>query len=254
LTGYYVGTCKNATTRVGGNLVLLLHGTTEPAIFGELGLYGELTGGGPFYGTVTGKSVVFSTCVPAALTFVNWQAQYADQQLTGSFTTGCDHPNGWVSQDGVWVCSHVRELVSTPPSHSNLISLYNDGHAEGPFTMDNFARLVGSGCWPLNAVVALEDLTLWCSLRELLDFIKSKRRQQPGVCPSSAQETQTDKAQPGVYPSPVHDHREPDAYKVQAVYQQQPSFAYEVARETGKKLLSSVVVSLLLSAFGLSRD
>jgi hypothetical protein len=70
--GYFVGECRNETVGLTANLVMFLHGAGQSRIHGELGIYGELDGGGAFHGKIAGNSISFSTSEPSIHLVIEW--------------------------------------------------------------------------------------------------------------------------------------------------------------------------------------
>lgn len=217
--GNYVGICHNRTANLSANLVLLLHGSADQRVHGELGLYGDLAGGGAFHGTLAAGSLSFTTCEPGLQLVIEWQGHIRGTELKGAYEVFCDHPeapaHGLQHQYGEWGCRLARRLGPPNSSRMHLVSVFDQGRSEGPFILDDFVRHVRAGRWPMSAVVALDDMMTWWSLAELLSFIESQG--QPVQPPT-------------------------------------PSFASEVARETGKKVIAGALAALVLAAFGISSD
>jgi hypothetical protein len=49
LPGWFAGTCTNTTVNQTANLLLRIYGATDFRMHGELGVYGNLDGGGSFH-------------------------------------------------------------------------------------------------------------------------------------------------------------------------------------------------------------
>jgi len=150
--GNSVGVCNSHTARLSVNLVFLLHGVTGSRVHGELGLYGDLGGGGPFHASLSGDSLSFSTCEPTVQLLIEWKAQFHGEQLSGSYECFCDHPEA--EAEGLkyhledWSRQRVRGLGDIDPSRMNLVSVFHVGQSYGPFSVADFARDVQAGQWP----------------------------------------------------------------------------------------------------------
>jgi hypothetical protein len=218
--GYYVGVCHNHTAQLSANLVLLMHGLAESRVHGQLGLYGDLGGGGPFHGNLATGSLSFTTCEPTIQLVIDWRGKFTGTELSGTYDATCDHPDalshGLQYQQGHWASRLARSLDDPDPSRMHLVSVFDQGRRDGPFTLEDFARFVRARRWPLSAVVALDDLTTWGSLADFLAFLESQAPQM---------------GQPP-----------------------QPSFARDVARDTGRLVVSSVLATLVLAAFGINTN
>jgi len=90
-SGWFVGTCTNATISISANLLLVIHGMSGGTIYGELGLSGELGGGGPFHGTINDGTIVFTTCLPANQTVIEWCAELSENKISGTYSVTSDN-------------------------------------------------------------------------------------------------------------------------------------------------------------------
>ena len=161
MTGWFVGVCTNTTVNLSANLLLLIHGVTDTAIHGELKLSGDLDGGGPFYGRIRGGTIAFMTCIPAQQVVIEWRSDISETGYSGTYQATSDHPEivaaGLQHQEGVWSCSFVRALGQATPERDGLVWLFDEGVAEGPLPVDEFAMHAAAGRWPGRTLVALED-------------------------------------------------------------------------------------------------
>ena len=189
--GYYAGTCTDNKAGFSANLILILHSASSGTLHGELALCGGLDGGGLFRGTVSRRSIAFTTSEPSAQLVTEWQGRFVDNKLKGTYTVASHHPKfaapGPPHQQGVWACSFVRALGGLQQSRSNLAWVFHAGRFDGPFKLDVFVQHVEAGRWPLTAVVALDDFTSWCSLTELLALVQSQAPGQPSEPPPASQ-------------------------------------------------------------------
>jgi hypothetical protein len=169
---WFVGKCTNTTMGASANLLLIIHGVSSGKIYGELGLSGDLVGSGSFEGKVTGADIVFSTCVPAEQVVIEWLGQIAHGQIRGTYSARTSHPDllasGHQFQNGIWECLFSRIIGNPDPAGIDEVYIYNDGSAEGPFTVRQFEQLTLESRWPAKAIVALKDRTCWTSVGEYI--------------------------------------------------------------------------------------
>ena len=52
--------------------------------------------------------------------------------------------------------------------------VYHDGNEEGPFTTEAFIQRLNGGQWPANAIVALNDRTIWSTTAACLEKIQAE--------------------------------------------------------------------------------
>lgn len=172
ISGWFVGTCTNTTEGVSANLLLFIHGVTEGKVHGELGLSGELDGGGPFHGRLNDETMVFTTCVPAAQVVIEWRAQINAGQLSGTYSVCCDDPkmaaSGLARSVGVWSCAFVRSPGAVDIERNNQAWVFDEGSSEGPLAVEEFAQQAAAGRWPEKAIVAMEDCTAWTTVGQFL--------------------------------------------------------------------------------------
>jgi hypothetical protein len=172
-SGWFVGTCTNTTVGASANLLLLIHAVSSATVHGELGLSGELSGGGPFHGRINGDHLVFTTCMPIVQTVIEWRAKMSEGTVSGTYSVACDNPEiltgGFGRQEGVWACSFVRGLETPDPEKRGLVWVFDAGVSDGPISREEFVKSAGSGRWPDNAIVAMADCTSWTSVGQFLD-------------------------------------------------------------------------------------
>jgi DnaJ like chaperone protein len=176
LSGWYVGTCTNRTVSLSANMLIVIHGATGSTIHGELGLSGDLGGGGPFHGSIHEGEFVFTTCAPANQTVIEWRGELSENPISGTYSVVCDHPEriaeGLGRQEGIWACSFIRSLGAIDPEKSDLVWVFDNGETEGPIATREFNQRAASGRWPAKAIVAMQDRTLWMTIAE---FLNTKR-------------------------------------------------------------------------------
>ncbi len=179
LHGWLVGTCANSTVSLSANLLLRIHGVAENRIHGELCLYGELGGGGPFHGSIQGDNVRFTTCVPAMQMVIAWIGNQTDEGLAGTYEVWSDRADlaaqGLQEQAGIWSCALVGAPEETGADRTKLVWVFHQGRSEGPFSVELLVKHATAERWPLHALVARENFTVWNSLREFLDSIEAGR-------------------------------------------------------------------------------
>lgn len=175
LTGWFVGTCTNSTAHTSANLLLRIHGATETRIHGELSLFGDLGGGGPFHGTVQGETVRFTTCLPALQIVIEWDGRRTGDGMAGTYEVWSDHPEvaalGLQRQTGVWACALVSQLDAAGANRTELVWVFHDGQSEGPLTVEVFLKHTADERWPSHALAARENCTVWCTVGELRDSL-----------------------------------------------------------------------------------
>ena len=161
LTGWFVGTCTNSTVNTSANLLLHIHGATEVRIHGELSLFGELDGGGPFHGTVLGETVRFTTCLPALQIVIEWEGKRTGDGMAGTYDVWSDHPGvaaqGLQRQAGIWSCALVSQPDETGADRTGLVWVFHDGQSDGPFTVEAFLKHTAAERWPPHALTAREN-------------------------------------------------------------------------------------------------
>jgi hypothetical protein len=170
--GWFVGKCTNKTVGLSANLLLTITGVNETTIHGELGLSGDLGGGGVFHGKIKGKSFEFTTCVPEMQTIIEWKGTLAADQISGEYIVKSDDPKivaeGMQSQQGAWWCAFVRRLGSADPNKADQVYIFHDGLNIGPLEFAHFKQTIHSGRWPANAIVSLDDCTRWTTIGDYL--------------------------------------------------------------------------------------
>ena len=175
--GWFVGTCANATVSETANLLLLIHGGTATRVHGELSLFGELGGGGPFHGRVNGQELRFTTCLPLLQTVVEWHGQRTESGLAGTYQVCCDLPEVVTAdlsqQRGHWSCVQVNHADDT--GQPGAIWVFHDGQSEGPLSEAEFLRRAHASRWPPHALAAREKGTSWNTVGGLCDLLEASR-------------------------------------------------------------------------------
>ena len=175
LVGWHVGTCTNTSAGLTANLMLTIYGVTVSTIHGELALAGALGGGSPFQGTLANGQVRFTTVAPAEQFAITWQANILDTCLSGTYVVRCDNPEvklAWRHQQGIWSCKLVRPMMAPNPDDAHRVWVYHNGVEEGPLNSEDFNQRLISGQWPPNAIVGLNDQTIWSTVADCLEKIR----------------------------------------------------------------------------------
>jgi len=171
LAGWLVGTCTNTTVGMTANLMLTIYGTPDAKVHGDLALFGDLGGGGAFQGLITSDHITFTTTVPAEQIVIEWQGAILGGHVNGTYVARCDHPGidpALRHQEGVWSCNLVRNMGAPNPHEANTVWVYHDGNEDGPFTAEAFVQRLQAGQWQPNAILALNDRTIWSTAADYL--------------------------------------------------------------------------------------
>ena len=178
-TGWFVGTCVNTTVCQSANLLLLMHGGNEARVHGELSLFGELGGGGPFHGSWYEDQLRFTTCLPLLQTVVEWHGERTERGLTGTYQVWCDLPEevagGLGQQRGQWSCVRVNHADESGTVHPGDIWVFHDGHSQGPMNEQEFLRHATASRWPPHALVAHEHGTSWNTVSGMRGLLEAGR-------------------------------------------------------------------------------
>lgn len=178
VAGWFAGTCTNTTVNQSANLLLHIFGATDSRMHGELGLYGNLGGGGPFHASIKQGRVLFTTCLPAHQIVIEWSGARTEDGFSGTYKTECDAPDParGVSgpQEGIWSCSFVRDLSAPDADEFNRVSVFHEGRSEGPFSMEEFAQHAIAERWPPYAMAAAEDCTDWSTVGAFLASLRAE--------------------------------------------------------------------------------
>jgi hypothetical protein len=170
--GWFAGTCTNTTAGITANLLLKIHGATDRRMHGELGLYGNLGGSGPFYASLDHGRVRFTTCMPAYQVVIEWSGDLTENGFAGTYVTECDAPDlgqgGTGPQAGVWTCLFVRGLDDPDLARNHQVSVIHEGESAGPFTQEEFLQHALVGRWPPHALAAMQDCTVWGTVGECI--------------------------------------------------------------------------------------
>ena len=181
LAGWFAGTCTNTTAGITANLLVHIYGATAFRMHGELGLYGNLCGSGPFHASLSHGRARFTTCVPAYQVVIEWSGDLTGNGFAGTYITECDAPDlgqgGTGPQAGVWACTFVRGLDAPDLEKKDHVSVFHEGGSEGPFTEAEFMQHAMAGRWPTNALATAQDCSVWGTVGE---FIASQQARQVG--------------------------------------------------------------------------
>ena len=176
LPGWFAGTCTNTTANQSANLLLHIYGATDTRMHGELGLYGNLGGSGPFHASLKEGRVLFTTCQPARQVVIEWSGDRSDNGFTGTYKVEVDAPDlahGVLPlQEGIWSCTFVRGLSAPDADEIKDVSVFHEGKSEGPFPEEEFAQHAIAERWPSHALAATHDCTVWGTIGE---FIASRQ-------------------------------------------------------------------------------
>jgi len=179
---WFVGTCTNRTVDVSANMLLLVHGVTENRIYGELKLYGDLGGGGPFHGGVHQDTIRFTTCLPELQMVIIWVGTLTGEVFAGTYEVHSENADvvaqGLELQTGVWACSLVGLAGESGGGQGNTVWVFQDGTKNGPFPVEVFVAQASKGRWPPEALVAQENGTVWQSVREFLEAAETGKLAQ----------------------------------------------------------------------------
>jgi hypothetical protein len=174
--GWYVGTCTNTTVIMGANLLLTIYGAADGTLHGEIALFGDLGGGGVFEGMIANNQIIFTTTMPSQQVAITWAGTISGSGLSGTYVVRNDHPDVDPTlrhQTGVWSCQLVRPLGKLSPDEVQSVWVYHGGNVEGPFNFDDFNQYLAAGRWPANAIVRLDDRTLWLTTTACLEKIRA---------------------------------------------------------------------------------
>lgn len=174
LAGWYVGTCTNTTSNITANLLLQIHGATETRMHGELGLFGNLAGGGHFHASLDGGVIRFTTCIPAVQAVIEWIGKRVADGYSGSYQVTCDAPDPahdiMAQQEGVWSCARVDHL-----SHElESVFVFHDGETEGPLALEEFVQHATADRWPSHALVVRNHGTAWSTIGECITELQAQ--------------------------------------------------------------------------------
>ena len=173
--GWYVGVCTNTTVGMSANLRLTLYATNS-LLYGELELAGDLQGGGKVQGTIANEEFAIATVMPAEQTSITWHGRFIGGEIQGTYVVHSNDPRvdpDLREQKGVWFCRLVRPMGDPEASAADSVWVYHDGDEQGPFTMEAFKAGLTTGRWPANAMVGLNDRTVWSSVTEYLAKVQA---------------------------------------------------------------------------------
>jgi len=176
--GWFAGTCTNTTVNQTANLLLRIYGATDSRMHGELGVYGNLGGGGPFHASLKEGRVLFTTCQPAHQSVIEWSADRTDDGFSGTYKVEVDAPElaPWELrlQEGIWSCRFVRGSGAAAADEINHVSVFDEGKSEGPFAMEDFAQQAIAERWPPHALAATQDCTEWGTVGEFIASLQAR--------------------------------------------------------------------------------
>ncbi|MEK7782018.1 MAG: hypothetical protein AAB370_11015 [Verrucomicrobiota bacterium] len=171
---WYVGTCTNTTSDITANLLLQIHGATETRVHGELGLFGNLAGGGPFHASLDSGTIRFTTCIPAIQVVIEWTGKRVGDRYSGSYQVTCDAPDPergiMAREEGLWSCVQVNHLGHELES----VFVFHDGETEGPLALEEFVQHATVDRWPPHALVARHDFKLWSTVEGCITELQSQ--------------------------------------------------------------------------------
>jgi len=164
LAGWYVGTCNDANNASAANFMLNVYGATDTSLQGELGYFDEVNIVVPFRGIIIDDQISFTTVSPDQQTLVIWQGTISELEWTGTallFSNNSKINTALEPQEGAWACKLVRSAGAINPAEANTVWVYHDGVEHGPFTSAEFTQRLDACEWPRNAIVGLNDRTIW---------------------------------------------------------------------------------------------
>ena len=177
LVGWHVGRCTSTAAGLTANLILSIHGVTATTLHGELVLLGDLGGGGMFQGLRDHDQVTFTTEGLDEQVTIAWEGTIADSELSGTYVVRCgqvDVAPAMRHQEGIWSCRLAKSFGSPNPDEAHDVWVYHDGNEEGPFTTEAFIERLNGGQWPANALVALNDRTVWSTTAGCLEKLQAE--------------------------------------------------------------------------------
>jgi hypothetical protein len=176
--GWFAGTCTNTTVNQSANLLLHIFGGTDSRMYGQLGVYGNLGGGGPFHANLKERRLLFTTCQPAHQSVIEWSGDRTEDGFSGTYKVEVDAPElspGQLRlQEGVRSCSFVRDLSAPDADEFNRVSVFHEGRTEGPFSMEEFAQHAIAERWPPYAMAAAQDCTDWSTVGAFLASLRAE--------------------------------------------------------------------------------
>jgi hypothetical protein len=169
LAGWYVGTCNDSPEGGAANFMLNVYGATDTSLKGELAYFDEVNIVVPFRGIIVDDQIAFTTVSPDEKTLVVWQGTISELEWTGTALLLSNNPEintALEPQEAAWSCRLVRSAGAMNPAAANTVWVYHDGVEYGPFTTAKFIQRLNACEWPRNAIVGLNDRTIWTTTGE----------------------------------------------------------------------------------------
>jgi hypothetical protein len=148
---------------------------------GELAFFDELNIVVPFRGIIVDDQISFTTVSPDAQALVIWQGTISEPVWTGTALLCSNNPKinpSLEPQEAAWSCKLVRSAGAMNPAEANTVWVYHDGVEYGPFTTAKFIQRLNACEWPRNAVVGLNDRTIWTTTG---DYWEKSREPAPAT-------------------------------------------------------------------------
>ena len=173
--GIYFGDCRNTTFGIEAKIALLIERVEGNAVFGTLGIYGDLMGGSSFRGQLFGREFEFQTIDPPFS--IIWKASFAGGVLDGNYVSTT---NGLFyrllaksEQVGIWNCklaqSTTHSILSAADSSSVVIR--SSGIEEGPLAFPYFSDLLLQDKWERDSEFQIKGTDEWVPVGLLQDAI-----------------------------------------------------------------------------------
>jgi hypothetical protein len=169
LAGWYIGICNDSLKGSAANFMLNIYGATDSSVQGELAFFDEVNIVVPFRGIIVEDQIAFTIISPDARTLVIWQGTISEPEWTGTALLCSNNPEinpALVPQDGAWSCKLVRAAGAINPAAAKSVWVYHEGVEYGPFTTAEFTQRLNDCEWPHNAIVGLNDRTIWTTTGE----------------------------------------------------------------------------------------
>lgn len=179
--GCYVGICTNDTVGMTANMIFFLYGETNGTLHGKIALYGDLVGGGDFYGSKVGNHVNFTTGMAEEQMVIKWEGTILAGEISGTYSVQVDHPAADPAlrqQAGTWSCRFVRALGEPRAEEDDSVWVYQDGMEEGPYAQAAFVDRLMANEWKTNALVGLNDRTTWSTAQSCIEQVRAKMSAQ----------------------------------------------------------------------------
>lgn len=168
----YAGACHNSTADVTANLLIVTYGVPTTKVYGELLLFGDLGGAGPFVGELTNDTVRFATCLPELQMSIAWTGVATATGFDGHYVVESEHPElitgGLGQQEGVWACACVSRFVRQGVGSQGGLWVFHEGEQAGPLTEGDLLVNARKGIWPPHAIVLTGDGSSWISVQDFI--------------------------------------------------------------------------------------